>query len=47
MEENNSEYFYNAGADDYNPLLYVVFFVFAVIAVGYVGVEMYHQYMPR
>lgn len=45
QKEKETESFYNAGADDYNPLLFVVFFIFAAIAVWYVGAEIYHQYV--
>ncbi len=42
-QDDKETYFYNAGADDYNPLLYVVFFVFAVITLGYFAVEIYQN----
>lgn len=43
QKEKETEYFYNAGASDYNPLVFVVFFVFAVIALGYFAVEIYQN----
>lgn len=44
MDQDDKEtYIYNTGADDYNLLLYVVLFVFAVIALGYVGADIYQN----
>lgn len=43
QNEKKDKYFYNAGADDYNPLVFVVFFIFAVIAVGYMSVDIYQS----
>lgn len=40
-EQENSRGFYNAGASDYSPLLFVVFLAFAMFAIGYIGVEIY------
>lgn len=40
-EENKTEYFFNAGADDYSPLLYVVFLVAGVTFLIYAGIEIF------
>lgn len=37
-KEKKTEYFYNAGADDYNLLLFVII---ALVGVGCVGFEIY------
>jgi hypothetical protein len=42
-QDDKEAYFYNVGASDYSPLLFVVFFVIAVVVAGYFAVEIYQN----